>query len=130
MSNFALVETVDAENPVEGDLRLTLGQITLVEDTDAIAQHMRNRLRFFLGEWFLDQRQGFPYFRDVLIKNPNRPSILSSLRRTIRQTPGIVAVDDLTLSVSPERVASVSFKARLDGSGEPLEFTDFILGDF
>ena len=128
--NFALVETVDADNPVEGDLRLTANQITFVEGVDAIAQHLRNRLRFFLGEWFLDQRQGFPYFRDVFIKNPNRPAILSLLRRTIRETPGIVSVDELTLSISPARVATVDFKAALDGTDEPLVFTDFVIGDF
>jgi hypothetical protein len=127
---------IDADNPVEGDLFIDpRGQLVLVGDVAEtrdleVRQHVRGRLRLFLGEWFLDQRQGFPYFRDVFIKNPNRQSIISSLRRTIRQTPGVAQVDELTLRVDPDRQARVDFRALLEDSAIPLDFEDFILGEF
>lgn len=121
---------VDADNPVAGDLFINqTGQLVLVDGPDAVAQHLRGRLRIFLGEWFLDERVGFPYFRDVFIKNPNHASILSSLRRTITGTPGISSVDELTMAVDASRRAVVSFRARLSDGGE-LAFGDFILGEF
>lgn len=121
----------DGDNPVAGDIYISVtGQFELLTGGDEVRQHVRDRLRFFLGEWFLDARQGFPYFRDVFIKSPNRQSIISSLRRTIRLTPGVATVDELTLDVSADRVATVSFRAILDDSGAPLVFSDFILGEF
>lgn len=127
MSNLELVKRIDAENPIEGDLQLTDGQLTLVTGDDAIDQHLRNRLRFFLGEWFLDTRQGLPYFQSVFVKNPNRPAVRSAFRRTIRETPGIVAVTKLQINIAADRSASIDFVATLDRSGEPLVFRDFIL---
>lgn len=127
MSNLELVKRIDAENPIEGDLRLTDGQLTLVEGDDAIDQHLRNRLRFFLGEWFLDTRQGLPYFQSVFVKNPNRPAVRSAFRRTIRETPGIVAVTELQLTINADRSTQVDFVATLDRSGAQLVFRNFIL---
>lgn len=136
MTSLRRALEIDGDNPVEGDLFISeTGQLVLVgvnqgnQDVE-IRQAVRGRLRFFLGEWFLDARQGFPYFRDVFIKNPNRQSIISSLRRTIRETAGVAQVDELTLSVDADRRASVSFRAILEDSDIPLVFSDFILGDF
>jgi len=132
VSTLARTVDVDADNPVEGDLYINpRGQLGFIEGTQAVRQHVRSRLRFFLGEWFLDERQGFPYFRDVLVKNPNRQSIISSLRRTIRETPGVAQVDELVLTVDADRSARVSFRAILEEEGaDPLDFEDFILTEF
>ena len=128
--NLELVAAVDSENPIEGDLRLTDDQLTLVDGADAVSQHLRNRLRFFLGEWFLDRRLGFPFFRDVFIKNPNKRAVRAAFRRTIRDTPGIATVSEIQLTVNADRTAQLDFEAPLDQGGEPLVFTDFILGKF
>lgn len=128
--NLELVTTVDADNPVVGDLKLTANQLTLVDGNDAVSQHLRNRLKFFLGEWFLDQRLGLPFFRDVFVKNPNRPVIRSLFRRTIRGTPGIAQVLELALTINADRSAQLDFVAAFDMGGDPLVFTDFILGEF
>lgn len=127
--NLELAAVVDAENPDAGDLRLTNGQLTLVDGNDAVRQHLINRLRIFLGEWFLDRRIGIPFFRDILVKNPDRPAIRSIFRRTIRETPGITAVDELLLTVRSDRSARLDFRAPLDQSGEELVFREFILGE-
>jgi len=136
MTTLRRVMTIDDDNPVEGDLWLSpTGQSELIGDAAAnrpleVQQAIRGRLRFFLGEWFLDARQGFPYFRDVFIKSPNHASIVSSLRRTIVTTAGVSFVDRLTLSVGADRTANVSFRAFIADVSEPLVFEDFILGAF
>lgn len=132
MSTLARAEIVDADNPVAGDLFISQnGTFVFVSGPRAIRQHVRSRLRFFLGDWFLDERQGFPWFRDVLRKNPDRQSIVSALRRTIRQTPGIAQVDELVLEVDESRNATVSFRAILDDpTADPIDFEDFVLTEF
>ena len=128
--NFALTVATSADNPVEGDLDLADSQVWLIDGSDAIAQHLRNRLKFFLGEWFLDVRQGLPFFQRVFVKNPNLPAIRAIFRRVVRETPGVSGVQDLTLSVSPDRIASISFVALLDSGDDPLVFIDFVIGEF
>lgn len=132
MSSLRRALVVDADNPVAGDLYISpTGQFVLATGGDAVRQHIRSRLRFFLGDWFLDARQGFPYYRDVFRKNPNRQSIISALRRTVRETPGVAEVDVLTLEIESDRSASVSFRAILEDVAEdPLVFEDFILTEF
>lgn len=129
--NLELAAVTDAENPIAGDLKLTNGQLSLVDGTEAIAQHLRNRLRFFLGEWFLDQRQGLPFFREIFVKNPDRQVIRTIFRRTIRETPGIATMARFELTIDTTRSARLTFVALLDEPGaDPLEFSDFILGEF
>lgn len=128
--NLELVESVDADNLIEGDLRLTNHQLTFTtpRSSKAISQKLRNRLRFFLAEWFLDRRQGLPFYQRVLVKNPNRRVILTIFREAIRTTAGIASVNKLSLTIAADRSARLDFTALLDDGSEPLVFRDFILG--
>lgn len=102
-----------------GDLYLDpLGRLVLEEDeVVAACIKLRNRFRFFLGEWFLDVRQGVPYFQFVFVKNPNLPLIRRLFMRIIRSVPQITAVSRVDLYPSPEdRGLVVYFEARaIDG---------------
>lgn len=109
------------------DILITNHEITLVTGAAAIQQQLRIRMQFFLGEWFLDTREGIPYYRDILIKNPSLSIIRDIFRKAIITTPGIVSVDQLDVSVdSKTRTATVSFRATLD-TGEVLIFEPFII---
>jgi len=66
--------------------------IVILRGVPAIAQRLRVRLQFFLAEWFLDKRQGIPYFQVVLVKNPDLGLIQSVFRRAILGTPGVLAI--------------------------------------
>lgn len=125
MSELALVLSVDADNPVEHDLRLTNGQLTLIEGDEAVAQSIKVRLQFFKGEWFLDTRQGIPYFEEVYIKAPKLNVLRSIFRATLLGTPGVDSVDSLALSVDvATRKLTVSFVVVLD-TGATLSSEDF-----
>jgi hypothetical protein len=128
--NLELVESVDADNLIEGDLRLTNHQFTFTvpRSSTAIAQKLRNRLKFFLAEWFLDRRQGLPFYQRILVKNPNSRAIRSIFRQTILTTAGIASVDELQLTINADRTSRLDFRAALDDGSEPLVFSDFILG--
>ena len=128
-TDLDLAVAIDAENPVAHDLLLVSSSIPLVGGTDAIAQHIRVRLRFFLAEWFLNKLEGLPYFRDVFIKNPSPSLITAVFRQVVLDTPGVEVISSFNLQVdSTIRTLDVEFVALLE-SGEVLsaDFGDFIV---
>ena len=101
--------------------------ITLVDGVEAISQQLRIRLQIFLGEWFLDAREGIPFFRDVFIKNPNLSVVREIFRRAISTTPNILSVDKLILTLDPaQRHLRVDFSATTT-SGAIITLSPFII---
>ncbi len=115
-----------------GDLAITNHQIVLVSAVTLTRQKLRSRFKFFLGEWFLDLRQGMPYYRDVFVKNPNIPVIRSLFRRCAIETPGVKSLRRFDLALDAvERELSFDFEAICDGNERLIVAPtdrDFILG--
>lgn len=112
-----------------GDLFITAGGDLLIESDfeSAVEQHLKIRLRFFAGEWFRDTREGVPYFRDVLVKNPNLGLITSIFTKVITKTPGVSSVSEIGLDFDEAlRSLTISFAAVLD-NGQTLVFEEFIV---
>lgn len=120
MKTLALTREIDADNPIAGDLNLRNGQLWWREGTDANAQGLGCDLSFFLGEWYLDTREGLPFYRDILVKNPNLPLVASVYKRTILRRPGISHLASFSATIDPStRMLTVTFQA-IDAAGEPL----------
>lgn len=121
---------MDIKLDVFGDVDFTDNEISLVTETDAIAQHLRIRLRTFLGEWFLDTRIGMPYFEEFLVKNPNRLVMDARLREAILETPGIASLTSINYELDGfTRALSISFEAVLvSGTNYNFTFSELILG--
>ncbi len=101
------------------DIKLTTlnGQknITLSAGEAGVAQDWKVRMWTFLGEWFLDQRVGVPYFENVLVKNPDLTLIESVFREVALSTSGIETVTDITLDFDPTvRQLEVSIAGTLE----------------
>lgn len=96
----------------------------LITGADMIAQRIGIRFKFWLGEWFLDTREGVPYIEQVLVANPDLSLIRALFRRVITSTPGVKRVESLDLSFDRAARTLVvgSFRATLiDGSTLALE---------
>jgi hypothetical protein len=92
------------------------GNVAFVEGLDQVRQRLATRFKFFLGEWFLDLRQGIPYYRDVLVADPNLPMIRALYRRVVLKTPGVLALRRFDLKYVPsERLLQLDFEAVCDG---------------
>jgi hypothetical protein len=103
---------------VYGDILITSGDITLTSDaeptnalaTNPVLQNILQRMRFFLGEWFLDNSQGLPYFQQILTKKPDQSKIDAIFLNVIMGTPGVTQISSYSFSMNNTlRVLTVSF---------------------
>ena len=84
-------------------------------DREGIQQRIGQTLRTIAGEWFLDLDYGLPYFEQVLVKNPNLPSVQDIFRRALLSVKGVSSVERLTLSLdAPSRTLTVSWVVLTD----------------
>ena len=100
-----------------GDLDIQNGQLVLIEGQEEIKQHLEQRLRTFLGEWFLDETLGIPYFDNILKKNVIPSEIESIFINEIVSTPGVVRLLTFDLTLDKElRQLNLTFMAEtVDG---------------
>ena len=113
MIDFAL-------DPLTNDLVFREFDFDLVDDTKQIMQNLAIRLRFVLGEWYLDITQGVPYYEEFFRKSPNQIQIESILKQEIVQTRGIEELISFEANFDKRRrIFSVNFSAR-SISGEEL----------
>jgi hypothetical protein len=95
------------------DLLVTDGDLQVFSDNGAIRQNLKQRLLFFLGEWFLDTSQGVPYYQFILVKNPNLDLVESTLKDVVLSTTGILELDTFQLDYTRgTRQLQVSLQAK------------------
>lgn len=83
-----------------GDLALddTGNFVWLQSGPQYVRQKLSQRLKFFLGEWFLDRRLGVPYFRHVFVRNPDLDQVRQMFRKVILGTRGVLSIDGDTIT--------------------------------
>ena len=97
------------------DIDITNGQLSLTSaaNKNAISQHLKQRLKFYLGEWFLDNRDGVPYIQQILKKAPNPVIVDSAFKKAISETPGIISIQEYDIDINNQtRELQLTFKAR------------------
>ena len=104
-----------------GDLDYTDGRLTLVTGVDAIRQRWLIYIRTFLGEWFLDQSIGVPYYQRVLKKAVSRQTLKQVFKDATLEVPGVlqvvsVVVDSLNVAT---REAEVTVTCVVTGDEGP-----------
>lgn len=106
--------TTFATNAGNNDWALSSNGRLMIEEDPVVAAaiSLKHKLQFFLGEWFLDTRQGVPYFQVVYVKNPDLELIRRLVRRIILSCPPISNVRTLNVFfISKERRAAFNFEA-------------------
>lgn len=89
---------VDFKLDATGDLELT--ESGDISTTESIVQAVRIRLRWFFSEWRLGPYLGFPYFEQLLIKNPNEAKLRGLIRDAVTAVDGVTDVTDIQFDVN------------------------------
>lgn len=114
-------------DPGYGDWLLADGDIVLTSDIDSagtnpILQNVLQRLRFMLGEFFMDTTQGFPWIQRVFVKGTREAEIDALVQDTILGTPGMLELSDYSASINrAARNLSLSFSGT--GTSGKVEWT-------
>lgn len=79
-------------------------------------QKIQDEFALWLGAWFLDITQGFPWVQRMLgIKNPSVAAIRALLRDTILETPRVIEVIEVAIVFDKvRRNFSAQYAARID----------------
>jgi len=115
---------IDLKIDANNELVIQNGDLVLTSDEDdAIAQHIRQRLRVIKGEWFLDRTLGLPLFDLILEKNPNSNLVATLFKQIILETPGVTKLNTYTQDFDKRaRTLTISFEATFStGSTLPFE---------
>lgn len=82
----------------DGDLALGSEEFLSGYTAEEVAQNVLTRLKFFLGEWFLDTTDGTDWFGSVLGKGSVLASRESVIRQRILLTPGCAGMTAFSLT--------------------------------
>jgi hypothetical protein len=101
-----------------GDIDMSQGLRFTPDLQTYVVQRLGENLGFFLGEWFLDLRQGVPYFQRIIGETPDLALLDTLYRRAILGTAGVGSITSLLLSYdNAKRLLSISFECVLtDGT--------------
>lgn len=78
------------------------GNLAIVEDAEAVGQHVRQRLMTYEGEWFLDIDAGVTWLTNVLGQGYD-PVIAEALTKTeILETDGVDEIESFSVRFERE----------------------------
>ena len=98
-----------------GDLVLHDGDVLLIDNAERVAQQILITLRFWLGEWFLDTKDGIPYLEYVLVKLPNLLHIRQIFTEAMEKVDGVKRVEEMNLAFDVKnRSLRVDYEASTD----------------
>ena len=98
------------------DLLIRNGSFATVSDGAQVAQHVRTRLLFYLGEWFANLNSGTPWLQEVFVK-PFNPSLVENIIKSrIANTPELKSITEFTMELPDPAVRQlkVSFSAETE----------------
>lgn len=109
-----------ALDPSTGDLIIVDFDAVLLDGVDQISQNLAIRLRFILGEWYLNILAGLPYYEYFFIKEPNQIQIETFLMDEISNTRGVQEITSFSSNFDGQlRKFTVNFACKtIDGNLE------------
>ena len=107
-----------------GDWAVEDGRLVMIGGAEAVTQHIGNRFRTFLGEYFLDISVGVPWYRDILKKNPLFAMVSSVLKTVILDTPGVTSLISFEFTYADPRHVTLAFSAMSDDG--PINFKEIV----
>lgn len=87
-----------ALDPETNDLFLRAdGSLAVVTGAEAVGQHVRQRLKTFAGEWFLDTTAGVPWLSQIMGKKYDPALAEAVVKAEILDTDGVVEITSFSV---------------------------------
>ena len=87
--------------------------LSVLTDLEALVKKCEQRLRFFLGEWFLNTSAGIPYFQEIYANSINPALIIGLLNADLLQESDITAVNEIDFTFDRE-TGKFTYSAKID----------------
>lgn len=96
--------------------------LAVVRYPESVAQAIASKLKVFLGEWFLDEEIGIPFFTEVLIKTNDKSKIDAIFKSEILKVNHVVRIEQFESEINREtRVYNIDTLFVKVSSGEIVE---------
>lgn len=106
----------------DGDIYFQGARSAFVSDSAEVAQHVSTRLKFFLGEWFLDENAGTPWYQSIFVKPADLAQIEINIKNRILQTGGVTDLVTFNMRYSPrELVVDFTYTDEYGGISTTVE---------
>ncbi|PJZ24400.1 hypothetical protein CH352_14430 [Leptospira hartskeerlii] len=104
-------DLVYTESQGSNDLTPNRGRLVMLEGVDALRQILGNRLKMFLGEWYLAPNEGVDWLSLVDQKIFVRSAFLDEVRKAILKEPAVTKIVSLDADFDPKtRRVSIQFE--------------------
>ena len=77
------------------------GNLALATEHEDVRQRVVERLRFWLGEWFLAVNDGVPYYEEIFQRPVSSGVVSRILVEHIRTVEGVTGVSDAQATIDP-----------------------------
>ena len=93
----------------DGDIDITNNKFSLTSNNsdEEISQRLKQNLKTFLNEWFLDKTVGIPYLQIIFVKGTPVSVIEAAFKGAIISTDGVATIerfDDLDLDTATRKL--------------------------
>jgi len=122
----ALTDKIDILLDSTGDLDMSAKtDVTLSTGLAAVAQGVRLRVLFFLGEWFADLDKGVDWFGQILGQKYNEARVRNQILTAILDTNDDLEIITLDLEFdNSTRVLEISWNVKVTFTDTEDTFTD------
>lgn len=107
---------------INGDWEFGKGKNDYKRDIKALTQTIKTRCLSFLGDCFFDMTAGIDWFN--LLGGKDQNALELAISSTILNTPNVTGLLQLSLSVSPTRRISITYRVQstLGETGESFQY--------
>jgi len=97
-----MARTSAAQVPDVYDIHFNVaGVLVLVEDSEAVAQRVRQHIEAYRGEWFLDRTDGVEWLTRIFVQPFSQDVAEALLKTAILDVPGVAEIIEFDMQVDP-----------------------------
>jgi len=86
-----------------GQLKYENGNFILLNDYEALRQNLKNRLKMFKGEWFLNKDAGIDWLNILGVKDIDLNKLKRLVRREILKEKKVLKVINISLNLDRKK---------------------------